>query len=66
MCFIQSMNRKNLIVTLVFALLMIGLAGVRLTTHAAASDNSLADKPAELVLTFEVRIRLPLSERDIL
>lgn len=67
MCFIQGMNTRNLTLTLVLALLMIGLAGVRLTS-ASETDvaTNSADQPTELILTFEVRIRLPFSEREIL
>ena len=64
------MNRKNLTLTLMLSLLLIGLAGVRLTSEASANGNatlvSSANDPAELVLTFEVRIRLPFAEKDIL
>ncbi len=69
------MNRKNLALTLMLSLLLIGLAGVRLTSEASARGNTASDSatsvssandPAELVLTFEVRIRLPFAEKDLL
>lgn len=66
----MTMNRKNLTLTLMLSLLLIGLAGVRLTTDASASGNTTdvgsAGNPAELVLTFEVRIQLPFAEKDLL
>lgn len=62
------MNTKNLVLTLLLCLLLIGLAGVLLT--AQASDNQAASKTAtseetvELTWSFEVRIRLPILKKD--
>ncbi len=66
------MNIKYLVMTLLLSLLLIGLAGVRLTAEAPASDvtesnihqNTQAEEALELVWSFEVRIRLPILKKD--
>ena len=62
------MNTRNLVLTLLLCLLLIGLAGVRLTAQAsdiqAASKTATADETVELTLSFEVRIRLPILKKD--
>jgi len=62
------MNTKNLVLTLLLCLLLIGLAGVRLTTQAsdnqAASKTATSEETVELTWSFEVRIRLPILKKD--
>lgn len=62
------MNRKTLTLTLLLALVFIGLAGVRLTSpvvsHAPGQVTSQPDQSVELTLSFKVRIRLPLLKKD--
>ncbi len=62
------MNTRNLILTFLLCVLLIGLAGVRLTSHAsdseAASTTATSNETVELKLSFEVRIRLPILKKD--